>query len=288
MERAAGEAAAARQPHDDRHREAEAVVRLAGDVDELVEAAATKSANCISHTGRMPTTAAPTAVPTIADSASGVSITRVSPNSSTKPSVTLKAPPNAPTSSPITKHALVRAQLLAQRVGDRLEVGHRRHQADASAVAKPLHGARPSPSGSASPRANTPRAASAGSGIGAASASAAAASTSLVHLGAQRRDVDAERGDAPLLTLDRVALGPRGEQLRRHVAHVVVRGVAVHAHRHRLDERRAFAGQRPRTRGAHRLEHRLGVVAVDRHAREAVTRARSTGSTANCFASGVE
>ncbi len=53
----------------------------------------TKSANCISQTGRNPTTAAPTAVPTMPDSASGVSMTRSAPNSSMKPSVTLKAPP---------------------------------------------------------------------------------------------------------------------------------------------------------------------------------------------------
>jgi len=62
-----------------------------------------KSANCISHTGLSPSTAAPTAVPMIAFSASGVSQTRSAPNSSMKPSVTLKAPPNAPMSSPRQK-----------------------------------------------------------------------------------------------------------------------------------------------------------------------------------------
>jgi hypothetical protein len=61
-----------------------------------------KSANCISAIGRMPSTAAPMAVPMMPDSASGVSITRIGPNSSMKPSVTLKAPPNTPMSSPIT------------------------------------------------------------------------------------------------------------------------------------------------------------------------------------------
>ena len=60
-----------------------------------------KSANCISHTGRIPTTPAPTAVPMIPDSASGVSMTRALPNSSMKPSVTLNAPPKTPMSSPI-------------------------------------------------------------------------------------------------------------------------------------------------------------------------------------------
>ena len=44
-----------------------------------------KSENCISQTGRIPTTAAPTAVPMIADSARGVSITRSPPNSSDEP-----------------------------------------------------------------------------------------------------------------------------------------------------------------------------------------------------------
>ena len=63
----------------------------------------TKSANCISATGRMPMIAAPVAPPTIAVSASGASMTRHGPNSSWKPSVTLKAPPYTPTSSPITK-----------------------------------------------------------------------------------------------------------------------------------------------------------------------------------------
>ena len=61
-----------------------------------------KSENCISAIGRMPSVAAPIAQPMIADSASGVSITRSGPNSSMKPSVTLNAPPNTPTSSPIT------------------------------------------------------------------------------------------------------------------------------------------------------------------------------------------
>ena len=52
-----------------------------------------KSANCISATGRMPMIAAPVHAPTIAVSASGASSTRQGPNSSWKPSVTLKAPP---------------------------------------------------------------------------------------------------------------------------------------------------------------------------------------------------
>ena len=61
----------------------------------------TKSLNCISAIGRRPSTDAPMAQPMIADSASGVSITRLGPNSSMKPSVTLKAPPKVPMSSPM-------------------------------------------------------------------------------------------------------------------------------------------------------------------------------------------
>ena len=53
----------------------------------------TKSANCISATGRMPMIAAPVAPPRMAVSESGASMTRHAPNSSWKPSVTLKAPP---------------------------------------------------------------------------------------------------------------------------------------------------------------------------------------------------
>ena len=48
----------------------------------------------------MPSAAAPTAAPMIRFSASGASSTRSAPNSSWKPAVTLKAPPNTPMSSP--------------------------------------------------------------------------------------------------------------------------------------------------------------------------------------------
>ena len=54
-----------------------------------------------STTGRSPIIAAPTPAPTIVFSEIGVSRTRFSPNSSSSPSVTRKAPPNTPMSSPI-------------------------------------------------------------------------------------------------------------------------------------------------------------------------------------------
>jgi hypothetical protein len=52
-----------------------------------------KSRNCISATGRMPIIAAPMAAPMMPASAMGVSITRDAPNRSTKPWVSLNAPP---------------------------------------------------------------------------------------------------------------------------------------------------------------------------------------------------
>src|ERR1051325_9424238 len=61
-----------------------------------------KSANWISATGSIPCIDIPMATPTIEDSASGVSMTLASPNSSRKPAVARKTPPRAPTSSPRT------------------------------------------------------------------------------------------------------------------------------------------------------------------------------------------
>src|SRR6476660_2689424 len=62
-----------------------------------------KSANWNSTTGRSPTSAARAARPVKPVSAIGVSTTRRGPNFSRKPFVTLKAPPNWPTSSPMMK-----------------------------------------------------------------------------------------------------------------------------------------------------------------------------------------
>src|SRR4051794_29869057 len=63
----------------------------------------TNPSNWISQTGRKPRMARPTAVPTIPDSASGVSMTRSSPKSFCSPSVTRKTPPSLPTSSPMMR-----------------------------------------------------------------------------------------------------------------------------------------------------------------------------------------
>src|SRR5262249_50266390 len=60
------------------------------------------ASNCISTTGLHPAMASPTETPAIPDSASGVSNTRRSPNTSCSPSVTRNTPPSLPTSSPNT------------------------------------------------------------------------------------------------------------------------------------------------------------------------------------------
>ena len=52
-----------------------------------------KSANCMSPTGRIPVSAAPTQAPVMPASEMGVSITRSAPNSSSIPAVTPNAPP---------------------------------------------------------------------------------------------------------------------------------------------------------------------------------------------------
>src|SRR4051794_33390760 len=57
----------------------------------------------ISTTGRRPVIAAPTPMPTIVFSEIGVSRTRFSPNCSSRPFVTLKAPWKTPMSSPMRK-----------------------------------------------------------------------------------------------------------------------------------------------------------------------------------------
>src|SRR5712691_8520371 len=61
-----------------------------------------KSANWISAIGMRPLSAAPIAMPTMPDSASGMSRTRASPNFAYSPSVAPKTPPLRPTSSPMT------------------------------------------------------------------------------------------------------------------------------------------------------------------------------------------
>jgi len=76
---------------------------LAAQVTSWSNAQDTKSANCISATGRWPAMAAPTATPTMPDSATGVSIDLASPKRCCSSLVAPNAPPWRPTSSPSTK-----------------------------------------------------------------------------------------------------------------------------------------------------------------------------------------
>ena len=80
----------------------------------------------ISTTGRRPAMADPTPMPTMVFSEIGVSRTRSSPNSSSSPAVTLKAPWKTPMSSPRMKTDLG-LHLLAQRLVQRLAVADLGH-----------------------------------------------------------------------------------------------------------------------------------------------------------------
>ena len=130
VERPAGEAAAAGQPHGDRHREPLAVVHLARHVDELVEAAGDEVRELhLAHRPHADDGGAHRGADD-ADSASGVSMTRSGPNSSMNPSVTLNAPPNDADVLAHAEHALVaRASPRAAR---------RRSPADRSSSASAL------------------------------------------------------------------------------------------------------------------------------------------------------
>src|SRR4051812_32817323 len=223
-----------------------------------------KSANCISATGRMPSTAAPTAVPTIADSASGVSHTRSGPNSSMKPSVTLNAPPKAPMSSP--RQNTVSSWRISSRRPSEIAwryvisgicglparprghaVAERRHVVGEHAVARRR-----------------------GIGHRLGQRPLGLALELLAHRGVNRLSVDALARELLLVGVDRVALCPALEQLLRHVAHVVMGAVTVHAHRLGLDQGRATAAPCALARLGSRLEDGLHVVAVDLDPREAV------------------
>ena len=76
-------------------------VSLASCVVIWSKAGNTNPSNWISMTGRKPPMARPIAVPTMPDSASGVSSTRCSPKSRCRCSVTRNTPPSLPMSSPI-------------------------------------------------------------------------------------------------------------------------------------------------------------------------------------------
>src|SRR4051812_13045144 len=216
-----------------------------------------KSANCISATGRMPSIAAPTAVPTIADSASGVSHTRSAPNSSTKPSVTLNAPPKAPMSSP--RQNTVSSWRISSRRPSEIACRY---------VISGIGGLPARPRGHAVAQRgdllcehSVARCRRVGHRLR--ERPFGLALELLAHRCMDRLDIDAVTRERALVVLDRVPLRPLFEELLRHVAHVVVRAVAVHAHGFRFDQRRTAAAPSALARLGRRLEDGLHVVAVD-------------------------
>src|SRR6185437_319781 len=225
-----------------------------------------KSANCISHTGRRPSTAAPTAAPMIAFSASGVSHTRPAPNSSTKPSVTLKAPPNAPMSSPRQK------TVSSARISSRSpsEIAWRYVSSGIAGLLLPVRPGRVAVAELRVLRGEHALPSAGRVGHRLLERPLGLLLDLLLHRGANRLDVDAVVGELLLVAVHRVALLPDFEELLGHVAHVVVRAVAVHAHGLGLDQRRALAAARSLARLGGRVEDGLHVVAVHLHAREPI------------------
>ena len=257
---------------------------------------AMKSANCISaHRAACPRPPRRRTAPMIEFSASGVSRQRSAPNSSTNPSVTLNAPPNGPDVLAEAEHGLVAAHLVAQRrrrsPRGRSSRVPRSWSGLATSVCGPATGA-VAPAIGPAPSATTARCPSpSGSQASAKTPSRrqrrARASASRAPCARPPRPPPPPPGGLPRsrcsekpcsatqsldVAVDGVATAPLLEQLLRHVAHVVVGAVPVHAHRVALDQRRALAAARALGRDPRRLEHRLDVVAVHGHAREAVAR----------------
>ena len=101
-------------------------------------ATVTKFISMISATGRMPASAAPTAAPTMASSAIGVVLTRLSPYLVDSPLVTLKTPPPSlsPISSPSRNTRGIGRHRLIQRDVVRLGEGNVLGSLDGNAHAK--------------------------------------------------------------------------------------------------------------------------------------------------------
>src|SRR6478736_8782038 len=219
----------------------------------------------------------PTAVPTMPDSASGLSMTRSSPKSFCRPSVMRKTPPSLPTSSPISRTlssssmALRRPMLrplarvifwtLLMSVGsfERLEVG-----GEAVALGGDLVGHLAEDVAELVQRL----------GVGKRLAALAEVVAQLLGLGVEVVEEllvdEAVAAEVDLEPLDRVLELPVLELVVEAVAGRVVGGrVRAHPVGVGLDERRAVALARPLQRGLRDGVRRQHVVAVDADAREA-------------------
>ena len=209
----------------------------------------------------------PTAVPRMPASASGVSTQRSAPKRSRSPAVARKTPPARPTSSPITStsgRAPARRGSASFTASTSVQLTHR----GSSAAPR---GRRERGGGSRSACSKTsPRSAG-----GSASASAIPSRISLERLVADRLGQLVVEQPAPaqvaLVAADALALPLLLDPLRVDVARRIVGGrVRRGAVGDRLDERRPFAGARPRDRLARRLVDGEHVAAVDAHAGHAV------------------
>src|SRR6185369_4214984 len=216
----------------------------------MSQVTAKKSLNISSATGRRPVIAAPIAAPTIACSLIGVSTTRRGPNWSISPSVSLKTPPAAPTSSPISTTVSSRAisWAMPRATAWRYVV---------SGTIGPPGGATVGPhlgldDGRGRLRAG-PRECLGLGDLG----------SRLVVDRVQRGFVDATCNEPRALGGDGVAGLPRLDLLVRPVLAGIGAGVAAVAVGDGLDERRALAGPGPRDHPPRPLVDRLDVVAVD-------------------------
>ncbi len=144
-----------------------------------------KSANWISQIGRMPARASPMPMPTIEDSASGVSSTRPRPKAAASPSVARNTPPRGPTSSPSTStrsSAAIRSCWAWRIVSTTFRSVVGPASSSGTSTATSATGSASTPSGvpgvGRTGRANTRRTAVSGEGNGMASARRAASPTS--------------------------------------------------------------------------------------------------------------
>src|SRR5689334_163170 len=219
----------------------------------MSQVTAKKSLNISSATGRSPVIAAPIAAPTIACSLIGVSLTRSGPNSSNRPSVSLKTPPAEPTSSPIsttvssrriswampwaTAWRYVVSAMTGRSVPPgRAAVGPDLRLDDVRRRLRPLS------------RLGLGRGDLRRGGF-----------VDRVQLGGR----DAGGLEPRAVRRDRVACLPRGHLVVRPVLAGIGAGVPAVAVRHGLDERRPVAASRPLDRRPRDLVDRVGVVPVD-------------------------
>ena len=212
-----------------------------------------------------------------ADSMIGVLRTRSRPNSSTRPTVALNAPPYSAMSCPSSTHPLVLPQRHAHAVGDGVEVPHlsrTRARLRRVVVAGEQH-------------AKAKTSASSASAVDDGSGRVEGGFDAGGDVGAQFFG-DGARGSARRRGRSNFFSGSRAAHSATQFGGDVVGArrflVTAHAERLALEQRRAFAGTAARRRPFDGVDHREHVVAVDDFAGHAVAAARDRRGprTANC------